>query len=413
MVSSKKNTLDEKSAFRQKLLEPIKLGTKQVYPIMLSPMAGITISPFRVLARSFLPKLADGTTPELIFVSDMINADMLYRAKKVSAKILYFAPQEQFRPIQIYGINPKAFYEATRRIVSENLADHIDVNFGCPVTKVIRRGGGGVLPYNKVLYSEILKAIIQGLQAELGQNYQKHFSLSIKLRLGIDANHQTFRYSTKLAADLGFDLITLHARDVKQYYSGQAHWEYITELKELLANSPTKVFGNGDIFCAQDAVNMVTKTHCDGVAIGRGCLGRPYLMAEIFNAMANNNVDSNGQTPSTSHNFECLKDVLHVAKQHVQMLVDYYGDERRAVVDFRKWIIWYLRGFNNSAVFRNQIFRVDNLNDMFALFGTLDPKTCLNPQIELNTKVRKGTEQQHLHMPHNYIEDYAYQWDSK
>ena len=161
------------------------------------------------------------------------------------------------------------------KLLDSKHVDHIDLNFGCPVPKVTKHGGGGALPYKQTIFRSIIKSVVHAADGEI--------PVTVKFRMGIDDNHLTYLDAGKIAEDEGVAAISLHARTVEQLYSGHADWLAIRELKQHIKSIP--IFGNGDIWEAHDAIRMMQVSNADGVVIGRGCLGRPWLfkqLAEIY-----------------------------------------------------------------------------------------------------------------------------------
>ncbi len=236
----------------------LKIGPYAVDPpVVLAPMAGITNVAFRQLCRQYGAGL---------YVCEMITARALVERDAMTMHMITFDEGENPRSMQLYGVDPKNVGEATKMIVDENLADHMDMNFGCPVPKVTRKGGGAALPYKRELFRQIVRSAVRNAG---------DMPVTVKFRIGIDDEHLTYLDAGRIAQDEGAQAVALHARTASQRYSGKADWDAIARLKEAVTNIP--VLGNGDIFSAQDALDMVAKTGCDGVVVGRGCLGRPWL----------------------------------------------------------------------------------------------------------------------------------------
>ncbi|HRD11321.1 MAG TPA: tRNA dihydrouridine synthase DusB, partial [Mycobacterium sp.] len=233
-------------------------------------MAGVTNVAFRTLCRE-LEEARVGTVSGL-YVCEMVTARALVERHPVTMHMTAFAPQESPRSLQLYTVDPATTYDAARMIVEENLADHIDMNFGCPVPKVTRRGGGAALPYKRRLFGQIVAAAVRATEGT-------PVPVTVKFRIGIDETHHTHIDAGRIAEQEGAAAVALHARTAAQRYSGTADWDQIARLKEAVTTVP--VLGNGDIFEASDALAMMAATGCDGVVIGRGCLGRPWLFAEL------------------------------------------------------------------------------------------------------------------------------------
>ncbi len=172
--------------------------------------------------------------------------------------------------MQLYGVDPSTVEQAVRMLRDEDRADHIDLNFGCPVPKVTRKGGGAALPWKLDLFREIVERAVQAAGP---------LPLTVKMRKGIDADHLTYLEAGRIAEGAGVASMALHARTAAEFYSGTADWSAITKLKETVTSVP--VLGNGDIWSADDAVRMMAETGCDGVVVGRGCLGRPWLFGDL------------------------------------------------------------------------------------------------------------------------------------
>jgi nifR3 family TIM-barrel protein len=311
-------------------------------PVVLAPMAGITNAPFRTLCRRFGGGL---------YVSEMIGARALVEGNEKTLDLIRFAPDETPRSIQLYGTEPDSIEGATRFLTEERGVDHIDLNFGCPVPKITRHGGGAALPWKRRLFGAIVSAAVRGAG---------DVPVTVKLRMGLDDDHLTYLESGRIAVDSGAAAVALHARTAQQLYSGQAQWEAITALKESIDEVP--VLGNGDIWVADDAVRMMEQTGCDGVVIGRGCLGRPWFFAELEAALAGEELP-----PPPS-----LGDVCDVLREHAQLLVDWFGPHL-GIRHFRKHPNWYLKGYPIGSEIRRRLNQVEDLHEVDELLGTLDP----------------------------------------
>lgn len=314
-------------------------------PVVLAPMAGITNAAFRRLCRE------QGAG---LFVSEMVTARALIERREETFRLIKPGAGESPRSIQLYAVDPTVLGKAIDLLGSENLADHIDLNFGCPVPKVTRKGGGAALPYKRKLFSAIVESAVRSA-ARYG------IPITVKMRVGIDSDHQTFLESAKSAADLGVAWVALHARTAAQLYEGRSDWNKITELVEHLAPTGTPVLGNGDIWSGIDAVNMMNQTGCNGVVVGRGCLGRPWLFADLVSAL---NGESNRVNPT-------LFEVRDVMLRHGQLLVEYFEDEDRAMRDIRKHMAWYLKGFSVPREIRSSLGMVGSLSQMSELLSQL------------------------------------------
>jgi len=310
-------------------------------PVVLAPMAGVTNYPFRALCRRFGAGL---------YISEMITARPLVEGREKTLKLADFGPDEHPRSLQLYGVDPFYVGEAVRRLVGEGRIDHLDLNFGCPVRKVTRKGGGAAIPAKPRLLASIVHAAVKAA-AEV--------PVTIKFRMGIDDEHLNFLDSGRIAEEEGCAGVTLHARTAAQLYDGHARWHAIGELKQALTSIP--VFGNGDIWVAEDAVRMVRETDCDGVAVGRGCLGRPWLFRDLADAFA-------GREPQTPPTFG---EVANLMIEHARILVDWFG-EGQAMLSFRKHCGWYTRGFRSSARLRERLMRVQHLSELEEALAVID-----------------------------------------
>jgi nifR3 family TIM-barrel protein len=334
----------------------LRIGPFTVDPaVVLAPMAGITNVAFRTLCREY------GSATSL-YVCEMITTRALVERDPATMHMITFGPDESPRSLQLYGVDPLTMGKAVQMIVDEDLADHIDMNFGCPVPKVTRKGGGAALPYKRRLFADIVGTAVR-TAAPAG------IPVTVKFRVGIDDNHQTYLDAGRIAEAEGAVAVALHARTAAQRYSGTADWSAIARLKEAVHTIP--VLGNGDIFSAQDALDMVAKTGCDGVVVGRGCLGRPWLFRELHAAFT-------GQPIPAGPNLRVVADVL---RRHAALLVDHMGQDK-GVRDLRKHMAWYLRGFPVGSELRQQ----------FAMVRTLDEVEALTEQLDLDAPYPPGAE---------------------
>jgi len=314
-------------------------------PVVLAPMAGITNSAFRTLCRE------QGAG---LFVSEMVTARALIEKHPETLRLITPGKGESPRSVQLYGVDPKVVGLAVTMLMEENLADHIDLNFGCPVPKVTRKGGGAALPYKKTLFSNIVQSAV---------NAAKPFGVpvTVKMRVGIDHDHPTFLDAAKAAADAGVAWVALHARYASQLYEGKADWSQISRLVEHLAPTGVPVLGNGDIWSGADGVRMMEETGCAGVVVGRGCLGRPWLFADLVAAL---NGEASRATPT-------LFEVREIMYRHGQLLIEFFEDENRAMRDLRKHMAWYLKGFSVVRELRSQFGMVSSLAELRGLLDQL------------------------------------------
>jgi nifR3 family TIM-barrel protein len=324
-------------------LAPLTLGERIAVdpPVVLAPLAGITNVAFRRLCREYGAGL---------YISEMITSRALVERNPKTLQMIAFAPEEQPRSLQLYGVDPVVVGQAVRMIVAEDLADHVDLNFGCPVPKVTRRGGGSALPWRINLFDDIVRAAVTAADGQL--------PVTIKMRLGVDADHLTYREAGLRAQDAGVAYVALHGRTAADFYGGQANWEPIAELAALL---DIPVLGNGDIWEGADAVRMVRETGCAGVVVGRGCLGRPWLFADLAAAFAGR---EHTELPG-------LAEVVRAMYRHAELLCEWL-DSEHGVVDFRKHVAWYLKGFSIGSEQRKALAMASTLAELSDLLGQLE-----------------------------------------
>ncbi|NJC67146.1 tRNA dihydrouridine synthase DusB [Planosporangium flavigriseum] len=326
-------------------VKSLRLGPYEVEPpVVLAPMAGITNIAFRKLCREHGAGL---------YVCEMVTTRALVERNPKTMRMLAFSEDERPRSLQLYGIDPEIVGQAVRMVVEEDLADHIDLNFGCPVPKVTRKGGGSALPWRHRLFERIVRRAVEAAE---------HVPVTVKMRKGIDDDHLTYRRAGEIAQDAGVAWVALHGRTAAQRYSGQADWEAIADLK---AHLDIPVLGNGDIWEADDALRMVEQTGADGVVVGRGCLGRPWLFADLAAAFA-------GRTERVLPN---LGEVAATMRRHAELLVEWLGDEPHGCADFRKHVAWYLKGFPVGSELRRRLAMISSLVELDDLLGKLDPAT--------------------------------------
>lgn len=310
-------------------------------PVILAPMAGVTNMPFRVLCREIEEELT-GTASGL-YICEMITARAMVARNQKTLHMTTFADVERPRSMQLYTVDPKFTYDAVRMIVEEDIADHVDMNFGCPVPKVTRKGGGCAIPYKRRLYGNIVDAAVRAAEGS-------GIPITVKFRIGIDDEHHTHLDAGRIAADAGAAAVALHARTGAQRYSGEAHWDEIARLVQHMDGSDIPVIGNGDIFAADDAAKMMALTGCHGVEVGRGCLGRPWLFAQLGAQLRGEEIP-----PEPT-----LGEVARIIYRHAELLALHDG-EAHACRDIRKHTGWYLRGFPVGGEFRKELAQVTSL----------------------------------------------------
>jgi len=339
------------------VLPALQIGRHTIgSPVVLAPMAGVTNRAFRRLCREYgdagLGK-SGATGATSLYVSEMITSRALVERTSRSMQLNEHDPDETIRSTQLYGVDPATVGAAVRMLLSEDRADHIDLNFGCPVPKVTRKGGGAALPWKTDLFRAIVSNAVR--QAE-----PYGVPVTVKMRKGIDSDHLTFLEAGRIAEGEGVAAVALHARTAAQGYSGQADWSAIKALKGVVTTIP--VLGNGDIWSAQDALDMVAATGCDGVVVGRGCLGRPWLFTDLAAAFAG----------TTARVQPTLGQVAQTMRRHTGYLIEFHGSELTACRDIRKHIAWYLKGFPAGRELRQRLAVVDSLATLDDLIAGLD-----------------------------------------
>ena len=349
------------------LLKPLRLplATGDHFidpPVVLAPMAGITNSAFRMLCRE------QGAG---LFVSEMVTARALLERRPDTLRMIAPGAGEWPRSVQLYSTDPHTMRAAVTMMGKENLADHIDMNFGCPVPKVTRKGGGAALPYKRNLFTSIVDAAVEAA---------KPFGIpvTVKMRIGIDSDHETYLEAATSAANLGVAWVALHARTAQQMYEGKADWSAISQLVEHLKPTGVPVLGNGDIWSGADGLAMVAETGCAGVVVGRGCLGRPWLFADLVAAFSG----------TEKKVLPTLFEVREVMYRHGELIVDYFENEDRGCRDLRKHMAWYLKGFRVHSELRRQFGMVGSLAELRGLLDQLDDQPY---PVEVSEKPRGRT----------------------
>ncbi len=372
-------------------IRPLHIGPITVdVPVVLAPMAGVTNSPFRSLCRRYGAGL---------YVSEMVMARAVTGGGRRTMRMIQFGPDETPRSIQLYGTEPVSLGEAVRVLVAEGRVDHIDMNFGCPAPKVTRNGGGSAVPLKKNLFRSIVRAAVEAATAESGGRVP----VTIKFRKGIDDELLTFLDAGRIGEEEGVAAVALHARTAEQLYSGRADWNAIAELKQAVTSIP--VLGNGDIWDADDAIAMLAETGCDGVVVGRGCLGKPWLFGDLANVLA-------GKEAAPSPR---LGEVISVMREHATRLVEFFeqfparppGEFRaydKGIRDFRKHAGWYLTGYPVGPAIRRELGLVESLTHLDDLLATLDPTVELPPE---NRRLPRGHTNgpRKVHLPYGYLDN--------
>jgi nifR3 family TIM-barrel protein len=328
-----------------RVLPPLRIGPLTIdTPVVLAPMAGVTNAAFRRLCRE---------SGAGLYVAEMVTSRALVERGEESMRIISHEPDEKPRSVQVYGVDPVTVGAAVRLIASEDRADHVDLNFGCPVPKVTRRGGGAVLPWKRDLFRSIISAAVDAASPY-------GVPVTVKMRKGIDDDHLTYLEAGLVAQEVGVAAVALHARTAADYYSGTADWESIARLKEAVTDIP--VLGNGDIWSAEDALAMVAQTGCDGVVVGRGCQGRPWLFADLAAAFAG----------SDERRRPGLAEVAGVVRRHAELMVEHFGEESKALREMRKHMAWYFKGYVVGGELRARLGLVSTMAELDDRLAALD-----------------------------------------
>ncbi len=359
----------------------LRLGSLQVRtPVVLAPMAGITNAAYRRLClEQTRAQGGDG-----VFVCEMITSRGLVEGDAHTKDMLVFDELETTRSVQLYGTDPSYVGKATEILCAEYGVAHIDLNFGCPVPKVTRKGGGGALPWKRGLLGEILtEAVAAAAPYDV--------PVTMKTRKGLDDDHLTYLDAGRIAQETGVAAIALHGRTVAQAYSGEADWAAISRLVEHV---DIPVLGNGDIWEAADALRMVEQTGAAGVVVGRGCLGRPWLFRDLAAAFA-------GEEVAT---LPRLGEVREVMRRHAELLCQHMGEER-GCKELRKHVSWYLKGFAAGGTLRRSLALVSTLAEIDVLLDELDPHEPF-PVAELGTpRGRQGSPRARVVLPEGWLDD--------
>jgi nifR3 family TIM-barrel protein len=353
---------------------PVRIGPIELTtPVVLAPMAGITNAPFRAVCRRFGAGL---------YVSEMITARALVERNPKTLHLAGFGPEETPRSLQLYGVDPEYVGKAVAMLVAEDRVDHIDMNFGCPVRKVTRKGGGAAIPARPRLLAHIVRAAVR----EAGP-----VPVTIKFRMGIDDRVITFLDAGHVAQEEGCAAVALHARTAAQLYAGEARWEAVAELKQAVRHIP--VFGNGDVWEAWDALRMMRATGCDGVVVGRGCLGRPWLFRDLADVFG-------GRAPQDPPAFGAIRETM---LDHARRLAA-WADERAGMLSFRKHATWYTKGFPGSTRWRERLIRIETLAELEDVLAEV-PGDLPFPPAAMRVKRGKKGGTQRVVLPEGYLDD--------
>jgi nifR3 family TIM-barrel protein len=354
---------------------PLRIGAIPVWPpVVLAPMAGVTNPPFRTLCRRYGAGL---------YVSEMITARALVEGNRKTLLMASFGAEETIRSLQLYGVDPVYVGEAVRLLVGEGRVDHLDLNFGCPVRKVTSRGGGAAIPVKP----RLLRSIVRAAVAAAGR-----VPVTIKFRLGIDDEILTYLDAGRIGEEEGCAAVGLHARTAAQLYDGEACWDAIARLKDAVRSIP--VLGNGDVWEAEDALRMMRTTGCDGVIVGRGCLGRPWLFRDLADVF-------DGREPADPPGFGRVVDVM---LEHARLLAEWLEDEGSAMRAFRKHSSWYTKGFRGGAPLRQRLMQVTRLAELREVLSEVDRAQPFPPDA-VRVPRGKTAGRQKVALPEGYLDD--------
>jgi nifR3 family TIM-barrel protein len=312
------------------------------FPLILAPMAGVSEAPFRQICRSMG---AD------VVLSEFLSSEAIRRRIRNTLEGAEFEECERPIGIQIYGSDPDAMAEAAALITEHYRPEFIDINFGCPVKKVVQRNGGSGCLRDMDLVARIIRAVIGAT----------HLPVTVKTRSGWDELSRDPLSIALRMQDAGARAFTLHARTRTQMFSGKARWDEIARVVEAL---DIPVIGNGDIETAADIVRMREHTGCAGVMVGRGAFGNPWIFRDAQALLAGRPV---GAAPGAAERFR-------VALEHARLALRLQGDSRKTVIEFRKHLGWYTRGLHGASELRQRLFQVESMAEAEAIFlGYLEP----------------------------------------
>ena len=298
--------------------------------VFLSPMAGVTDLPFRLICKE--------QNCGMLY-TEMVNAKALCYDDQNTKKMLKIEKEEHPVAIQIFGSDPE-YMGGAAKILNSYPNEILDINMGCPAPKVVKNVDGSALLKNPELAAKVLREVVE--------NSEK--PVTLKIRKGWDDTCINAVEIAKMAEDCGISAIAVHGRTREQYYSGKADWDIIREVKE---NVSIPVIGNGDVFEVEDAINMLNKTNCDAIMIGRGAQGNPWIFKRINHYMQTGEI-----LPEPT-----LEEKIDTAMKHLKLAVQEHG-EYVAVREMRKHIAWYLKGLRNSARVRDEINKIESYEEV-------------------------------------------------
>lgn len=315
----------------------MKIGSVELKNnIILAPMAGVSDLPFRLLCR----EQGAGMT-----CMEMISAKAILYGNKNTESLLEIHPDEDCVSLQLFGSDPKIMADMAKRI-EDRPFKVLDINMGCPVPKIVNNHEGSALMKDPRLVYEIVSEMVKAQSKPV----------TVKIRKGFDEAHVNAVEVAKAAEAAGAAAVAVHGRTREQYYSGKADWNIIREVKEALT---IPVIGNGDILCGADAKRMIDETGCDGVMIGRGAEGNPFIFGEVSAYMAGREY-----IPPTR------EEVKHTIIRHADLQLKYKG-EYIGIREMRKHLSWYLKGFEGAATLRKKINEMETFSELRELIETI------------------------------------------
>jgi nifR3 family TIM-barrel protein len=355
-------------------LAPLPLADTKIWPpVVLAPMAGVTDLAYRTLCREAGAGLC---------VSEMVTSRGLVESDAATSRYIAYSPDDEVRSLQLFGVDPDVVERAVAKAVADDLADHVDLNVGCPVPKVTRHGGGAALPWKRRLFRAVVRGAVRGADGAV--------PVTVKMRMGVDPDHLTYLDAGLAAQEEGVAWVALHARTAAQGYAGAADWDAIARLKATL---DVPVLGNGDLWEPEDALRMTESTGCDGVVVGRGCLGRPWLFAGLAAAF------DGGTAPP----LPTLGEVAAVLRRHAELLVELRGEDT-GIRHLRKHMAWYLKGFVVGSGTRSRLGLVSCLAELDDLLASLDP-TQPYPVAELGRPRGRTSPRNRVVLPDGWLDD--------
>ena len=311
----------------------MKIGNINIkHPLFLAPMSGVTDQPFRIICKKF------GAS---VVYTEFVSADGIIRENVKTLNMVKFEEIERPIGVQIFGNDPDTVCDSAFSIYSKFKPDIIDINFGCPVPKVTKKGGGSAALKNLRLMQEIAEKTVLAVP---------DIPVTVKMRAGWDYNNIIIKDAGVLLEESGIKAITLHARTSKQMYKGEANWELIGDLKNTVKNIP--IIGNGDITSVDDYKKIIEISNCDGVMIGRGCLGNPWIFRDILNFLKSKEIKKT-----------TMNEIIETCNEHVYLLKKFKND--KVVINLsKKHLSYYLKGFKDSSLYRKEVMRSETIEEI-------------------------------------------------